>query len=73
MILTLDELMNNLKKEVKFKDQCKELYRQVACGERHPTKPPLPDSVVILACQYMYCFMEHVDKENTEDCYKEFI
>ena len=39
----------------------RELCRRVAAGERHPTEPPLPDSVVIFACQALVVLFDHLE------------
>lgn len=59
---TLDELLARLKSDVQYRDQCRELYRRVASGERHPTEPPLPDNVVRLACQAMSVLFRHIEQ-----------
>ena len=58
---TLNELLERLRRDVRFRTQCKELYRQVACGERHPTEPPLPTDVIVFACQAVSVLFAHVD------------
>lgn len=63
-IPTIEELLKQLKKDVKFKTHCLELYRQVASGERHPTEPPLPTNMVILACQAMVILLSNTDIPN---------
>lgn len=58
---TLAELLDRLKSDVHFKDQCRELYRRVASGERHPTNPALPPNVIVLACQAMTILFNHIE------------
>lgn len=63
MLPTLNELLERLIRDVPFRDSCKELYRRVASGERHPTEPPLPDNVIVFACQAMSVLFAHVELE----------
>lgn len=63
---TLAELLERLKKDGVFRDQCRELYRRVAAGERHPTQPPLPPNVITLACQAMTILFNHVTTTRAE-------
>ena len=58
---TLDEFLERLSSDVKYKDSAKEVYRRIASGERHPTKPPLPDNVIILAAQAMVVLFNEVE------------
>ena len=59
---TLEELLDRLRRtDVPYRDSTIKLFRMVASGKRHPTNPPLPDNVVVLACQAMAILFEHVD------------
>lgn len=60
---TLEELLERLRRDVPFRNSLREVYRRVANGERHPTSPPLPDDVVIFACQAMTVLFNHVEGE----------
>ena len=62
---TLNELLERMRHYTPYRRSAVQLYRQVASGKRHPTKPPLPESVVILACQAMAVLFEHVDNNPT--------
>ena len=61
---TLDELLNRLirSRGSRESDSLLEVYRRVASGERHPTKPPLPNNVVVLAAQAMVVLFNHVEE-----------
>lgn len=58
---TFDELVQRLKKDARGREEMREVFRRVACGERHPTKPPLPDNMVVLAAQAMTILFSHAD------------
>ena len=60
---SLDEFLQRLGSDVKFKDSAYEVYRRVASGERHPTEPPLPDNVIILAAQAMVVLFNESKKD----------
>lgn len=60
-IPTLDDLFKQLSSKGIYRVKLKEVYRLVASGERHPTKPPLPEGVVVLACQAMVVLFSHLD------------
>ena len=62
-IPTLGELLERLRSDVPSRESCIELYRRVAAGERDPTNPPLPDNVVVFACQVMTILFRHVAEE----------
>ena len=64
---TLDELLNRLIKSrgSRESDSLVEVYRRVASGERHPTKPPLPNNVVVLAAQAMVVLFNHVEEPSS--------
>ena len=63
MTPTLEELLERLRRDVMYRESCRELYRRVASGERHPTNPPLPENVVRLACQAMKILFNHIGGE----------
>jgi hypothetical protein len=58
---TLDELLTRLSTDIHGRDVLREVYAEVASGNRHPTSPPLPENVVVLACQAMVILLDHID------------
>lgn len=64
---TLDELLNRMKKQVRGREELREFYRLVACGELPPER--LPSNAVTLASQAMTIIWEELDKmKPLEDC-----
>lgn len=63
LVPSLDMLLARLRGPFRGRDEMKELCCSVACGDRDPVFPPLPENVVRFACQAVVILMEHVDNE----------
>lgn len=68
MVPGFDELLERLRRKGRGDAEMRELYRMVAAGERHPTRPkPLPDDFIKFTCQAMTILYEYADSRRNAE------